>query len=164
MMWDSPVENVMGTAVFLLTEFKVEPSNNHSSSAVGRSINCSLFRIANTSSIKQCDNPKSNNATNGRAFLATVAEVRDRRKELGVMEVEFSHMTGAALPIFGQLFKSTMLKKLPFSFPSLSLMVRAFAGLPLIRSMLRGNPVVSVHLFRTWRRGCFCIVGLVRHI
>ena len=164
MMWDLPVENVMGTAVILLTEFKVEWSNNHSGSAVGRSINCSLFHIANTSSIKQCDDPKSNNATNGRAFLAMVAEVRDRRKELGVMEVEFSCMTSAALPIFGQLFKSTMLKKLPFSFPSLSLMVRAFVGLPLVHGMLRGNPVVSVHLFRTWHRGCFCIVGLVHHI
>ena len=164
MMWDSPVENVMGTIVILLTEFKVEPSNNRSGSAVGRSINCSLFHIANTSSIKQCDDPKSNNATNGQAFLVTVAEVRDRRKELGVMEVEFSRMTGAALPIFRQLFKSTVLKKLPFSFLSLSLMVWVFVGLPLVRGMLRGNPVVSVHLFHTWRRGCFCIVGLVRHI
>ena len=83
MMWDSPVENVMGTTVFLLTEFRVEPSNNRSSSAVGRSINCSLFCFANASSIKQCDDPESNNATNGWAILATVAEVRERRKELG---------------------------------------------------------------------------------
>ena len=123
MMWDLPIENVMGTAVFLLTEFRVELSNNRSSSAVGRSINCSLFHIANTSSIKQCDNPESNNATNGQAFLVTAAEVRERRKEFGVMKVEFSCMTGAALPFFGQLFKSAVLEKLPLSFPSLTLMV-----------------------------------------
>ena len=121
----------MRTAVFLLTEFRVEPLNNHSGSAVGRSINFSLFHIANASSIKQCDDPKSNKATNGRAFLAMAAEVRERRKELGVMEVEFSCMTGAALPFFGQLFKSAMLEKLPLSFPSLTLMVRAFVDLLL---------------------------------
>ena len=164
MMWDSPMENVMGTAVFLLTEFRVEPSNNCSGSAVGRSINFSLFHIANASSIKQCDNPKSNNAMNGQVFLATVAEVRERRKELGVMEVEFSHMTSAVLPFFGQLFKSTMLKKLPLSFLSLTLMVQAFVGLPPIHSVLRGNPMLSVHLFCTWCRGCLYIVRLICHI
>ena len=88
-------------------------------------------------------------ATNGRAFLAMVAEVRDRRKELGVMEVEFSRMTGAALPIFGQLFKSAVLNKLLLSFPSLTLMVQAFVDLPPIHGVLRGNPVLGVHLFHT---------------
>ena len=139
MMWDLPVENVMGTAVFLLTEFRVEPSNNHSGSAVGRSINCSLFHIANASSIKQCDDPKSNNATNDQVFLVTAVEVRERRKELGAMEVEFSHMTGTALPLFRQLFKSAMLKKLPLSFPSLTLMVQAFVGLPPIPQCAEGQ-------------------------
>ena len=129
------MENVMGTAVFLLTEFRVEPSNNHSGSAVGRSINFSLFSIANVLSIKQCDDPESNKATNGRAFLVMAAEVRERRKELGVMEVEFSHMTSAALPFFGQLFKSTVLEKLPISFPSLTLLLWAFVGLPPIHSI-----------------------------
>ena len=85
MMWDSPVENVMGTAVFLLTEFRVELSKNCSSSAVGRSIDCSLFHIANALSIKQCDDPESNNAMNGQAFLVTAVEVRERRKELGAI-------------------------------------------------------------------------------
>ena len=144
------MENVMGTAVFLLTEFRVEPSNNRSGSAVGRSINFSLFHIANASSIKQCDDPESNKAMNGRAFLATAAEVRERRKELGVMEVmevEFSRMTGAALPFFGQLSKSAVLEKLLLSFPSLTLMVWAFVGLPPVRGVLRGNPMLSVRLF-----------------
>ena len=63
------------------------------------------------------------------------------------MEVEFSCMTGAGLPFFGQLSKSAMLEKLPLSFPSLTLMVRAFVGLLPIRGMLRGNPVLSVRLF-----------------
>ena len=90
MVWDSPVENVIGIAVFLLTEFGVEPSNNRSSSAVGSSINCSLFRTANALSIKQCEDPESNNAMNGRVFPAMAAEVRERRKAFGVMEVVFS--------------------------------------------------------------------------
>ena len=164
MMWDSPMENVMGTTVFLLTEFRVEPSNNHSGSAVGRSINFSLFCIANASSIKQCDDPESNKATNGQAFLAMAAEVRERRKELGVMEVEFSCMTSAVLPFFGQLSKSTVLEKLPLSFLSLTLMVQVFVDLPPIRSVLRGNPMLSVHLFCTWCRGCLYIVRLICHI
>ena len=154
----------MGTAVFLLTEFRVELSKNCSSSAVGRSIDCSLFHIANALSIKQCDDPESNNATNGWAFLAMAAEVRERRNEFGVMEVEFSHMTGAALPLFRQLFKSAMLKQLPLSFPSLTLMVWAFVGLPPICGMLKGSPVLSVHLFHMWHRGCLYIIGLVCHI
>ena len=89
---------------------------------------------------------ESNNAMNGWVFQVTAAEVRERRKEFGVMEVEFSCMTGAVLPLFGQLFKSTMLEKLPLSFPSLTLMVQAFVGLPPICSMLKGSPMLSVHL------------------
>ena len=53
---------------------------------------------------------------NGQACLDTMADVRDRRKEFGESEVEFSHITGTALSLFGQLFKSTMLEKSPFSF------------------------------------------------
>ena len=101
---------------------------------------------------------------NGWAFLAMAAEVRERRKELGVMEVEFSCMTGAVLPLFGQLFKSAMLKKLPLSFLSLTLMVWVFVGLLPIHSMLKGSPVLSVHLFHMWHRGCLYIIGLVCHI
>src|ERR1700746_741125 len=54
---------------------------------------------------------------NGQACLDTMADVRDRRKEFGESEVEFSRITGTALSLFGQLFKSAMLEKSPFSFP-----------------------------------------------
>src|SRR5258708_21240212 len=54
---------------------------------------------------------------NGQACLDTEAEVRERRKEFGESEVEFSHITGAALPFSGQPLNSTMLKKLLISFP-----------------------------------------------
>src|SRR5260221_8732593 len=46
-----------------------------------------------------------------------VADVRERRKEFGESEVEFSHITGAMLSLFGQLLKSAMLEKSPLSFP-----------------------------------------------
>src|SRR5260221_11839683 len=54
---------------------------------------------------------------NGWACSDTVAVVRERRKEFGESEVEFSRITGAMLSLFGQLLKSTMLKKSPLSFP-----------------------------------------------
>ncbi len=54
---------------------------------------------------------------NGRVCSDTVADVRERRKEFGESEVEFSHITGAMLSLFGQLLKSTVLEKLPLSFP-----------------------------------------------
>ena len=54
---------------------------------------------------------------NGWACLDMVADVRERRKEFGESEVEFSHITSAMLSLFGQLLKSTMLEKLPLSFP-----------------------------------------------
>src|SRR5258708_22986709 len=54
---------------------------------------------------------------NGQACLDTVADVRERRKEFGESEVEFSHITGATLCLFGQLLKSAMLEKSPLSFP-----------------------------------------------
>ena len=43
-------------------------------------------------------------------------DVRERRKEFGESEVEFSHITSAALSLFGQLLKSTRLEKSPLSF------------------------------------------------
>src|SRR5258707_15484804 len=46
-----------------------------------------------------------------------VVDVRERRKEFGESEVEFSHITSATLSLFGQLLKSTMLEKSPLSFP-----------------------------------------------
>src|SRR5260221_11320555 len=54
---------------------------------------------------------------NGRVCSDTVADVRERRKEFRESEVEFSHITGAMLSLFGQLLKSAMLEKLPLSFP-----------------------------------------------
>src|SRR5258706_9692217 len=54
---------------------------------------------------------------NGQACLDTVVDVRERRKEFGESEVEFSRITSAMLSLFGQLLKSAMLKKSPLSFP-----------------------------------------------
>ena len=54
---------------------------------------------------------------NGRVCSDTVADVRERRKEFRESEVEFSHITGATLSLFGQLLKSTVLEKSPLSFP-----------------------------------------------
>src|SRR5258707_10955348 len=53
---------------------------------------------------------------NGWACSDMVADVRERRKEFRESEVEFSRITSATLSLFGQLLKSTMLKKLPLSF------------------------------------------------
>src|SRR5258707_13681300 len=46
-----------------------------------------------------------------------VVDVRERRKEFGESEVEFSHITSATLSLFGQLLKSAVLEKSPLSFP-----------------------------------------------
>ena len=81
------MENVIGISVCLLTELGAEPSNSHSGIGFGKSVRISLFRDANTSSTKQCDDPESNKATNGRACLATVADVSNSRKEFGEREV-----------------------------------------------------------------------------
>src|SRR5258708_26856802 len=54
---------------------------------------------------------------NGQACSDMVVDVRERRKEFGESEVEFSHITGAMLSLFGQLLKSTVLEKSPLSFP-----------------------------------------------
>src|SRR5258708_8374750 len=54
---------------------------------------------------------------NGQVCSDTVADVRERRKEFGESEVEFSCITGATLSLFGQLLKSAMLEKSPLSFP-----------------------------------------------
>src|SRR5260221_12583778 len=53
---------------------------------------------------------------NGWACSDTVADVRERRKEFRESEVEFSHITGATLSLFGQLLKSVVLEKSPLSF------------------------------------------------
>ena len=76
------------------------------------------MRTANDSSTKQCEEPESNSATNGRALSEMAAEVREKRKELGVSEVEFSRITSSALPFFfRQPLKSASLEWLPSSFP-----------------------------------------------
>ncbi len=54
---------------------------------------------------------------NGQACSDMEVEVRERRKEFGESEVEFSHMTGAVLPFSGQPLDSTMLEKSLISFP-----------------------------------------------
>ncbi len=54
---------------------------------------------------------------NGRVCLDMVVDVRERRKEFGESEVEFSCITSATLSLFGQLLKSAMLEKSPLSFP-----------------------------------------------
>src|SRR5258705_7375912 len=54
---------------------------------------------------------------NGRVCSDMVADVRERRKEFGESEVEFSCITSATLSLFGQLLKSAVLKKSPLSFP-----------------------------------------------
>ncbi len=54
---------------------------------------------------------------NGQACLDMEVEVRERRKEFGESEVEFSHIASAVLPFSGQPLNSAMLKKLLISFP-----------------------------------------------
>ena len=110
---------VIGIWVFLLTMLSVEPSNNRSGIGVGRVDSCSLLRIANFSSTKQCDEPESSSATNGRALSEMAVEVREKRKELGERDVEFSRITGSALPFFfRQPLMSAALEWLPSSFPT----------------------------------------------
>src|SRR5258708_1102889 len=88
-------------------EFQADPSNSHSR-IIDRSLeSTSLFFFANTS---------SNKAMNGQACLDMVVDVRERRKEFRESEVEFSHITGAVLSLFGQLLKSAVLEKSPLSF------------------------------------------------
>src|SRR5258708_14126059 len=53
---------------------------------------------------------------NGQACSDTVVDVRERRKEFGESEVEFSCITSAMRALFGQLLKSAVLEKSPFSF------------------------------------------------
>ena len=117
MSWVSPVEKVIGIIVFLFTEHGEDPSNSCSRIGFGKFVRESLFRIANNSSTKQWEDPESNNATNGRACLATAAEVRERRKESRDSEDELSRSDGAMLPFFlGQPVKRAELERLPRSF------------------------------------------------
>ena len=95
----------------------MDPSNNCSGIGVSSSESCSLLCTANDSSTKQCEELESNSATNGWALSEMAAEVREKRKEFGVREVEFSLITGSVLPFFfRQPLKSASLKWLPSSF------------------------------------------------
>ena len=96
------MEKVSGIVVLWLTEFQVDPSNSCSGIVDGSLESKSLFFFANNSSTKQWEEPESSNAMNGQACLDMVVEVRERRKEFGESEVEFSHITSAALPFSGQ--------------------------------------------------------------
>ena len=119
MSWVSPVEKVIGIIVFLFTEHGEDPSNSCSGIGFGKFVRESLFCIANNLSTKQWEDPESNNAMNGRACLATAAEVRERRKESRDSEDELSRSDGATLPFFlGQPVKRAELKRLPRSFPT----------------------------------------------
>ena len=80
-------------------------------------VSTSLFLFANTLSTKLWEEPESDKAMNGRACSDMEVDVRERRKEFREREVEFSHITSAALSLFGQLFNSAMLEKSPLSFP-----------------------------------------------
>ena len=51
---------------------------------------CSLLCTANASSTKQWEEPESNSAMNGHVLSEMAAEVREKRKELGVRDVEFN--------------------------------------------------------------------------
>src|SRR5258708_8535933 len=102
--------------VLWLMEFQADLSNSHSGMVDGSLVSAILFFFANTSSTKQWEEPESNRTMNGQACSDMEADVRERRKEFGEREVEFSHITSVALSLFGQLFNSTMLKKLPLSF------------------------------------------------
>src|SRR6266436_5959340 len=102
--------------VLWLTEFRADLSNSHSRMVDGSLVRASLFLFANTSSTKQWEEPESNKAINGQACSDMEVDVRERRKEFGEREVEFSCITGAALSLFGQLSNSAMLEKSPLSF------------------------------------------------
>ena len=117
MLWVSPVENDIGIAVFLLTEFWDDPLNSHSGIVDGSLVRESLFHIANVSSTKQWEEPESNNAMNGWGCSDTTVEVRESKKEFGESEVVLICNTCAVLPSSRQLFQSTESEKLPPSFP-----------------------------------------------
>src|SRR6266436_7916297 len=102
--------------VLWLTEFRADLSNSHSGMVDGSLVSAILFFFANTSSTKQWEEPESNRAMNGQACSDMEADVRERRKEFGEREVEFNHITGAVLSLFGQLSNSAMLEKSPLSF------------------------------------------------
>ena len=86
---------MIGIIFFLFTEHGDDPSNSHSRIGFGKFIRENLFHIANNLSTKQSEDPESNNATNGQAWLATAAEVRERRKESWDSEDELSRSDGA---------------------------------------------------------------------
>ena len=91
-------------------------TNNHSGIGIGSSESCSLLCTANASLTKLWEEPESNSATNGQVLSEMAAEVREKRKELGVRDVEFSHNTSSMLPFFfWQLLKSAALEWLPSS-------------------------------------------------
>ncbi len=71
-----------------------------------------------------------------------MADVRERRKEFRESEVEFSCITGAALSLFGQLLKSAMLEKSPFSFPTSQILLPP----PLPHSLILPQPGVLWHI------------------
>src|SRR5258708_23292573 len=97
-------------------EFQADLSNSCSGMVDGSLVSAILFFFANTLSTKQWEELQSNRATNGHACSDMEADVRERRKEFGEREVEFSCITVAALSFFGQLFNSAMLDKSPLSF------------------------------------------------
>ena len=82
-----------------------------------------------------------------------VVDVRERRKEFGESEVEFSHITGAAaLSLFGQLLKSTMLKKSPLSFPISQIQSPPLEHSPILPQPASGNNVWSSLRLRELRK------------
>src|SRR5258708_39329217 len=94
---------------------------------------------------------------NGWACSDTVADVRERRKEFGESEVEFSRITGAMLSLFGQLLRSAVLEKSPLSFPISRILLpppvsslRTFSGSPPTWSSM-ACPCFDVgHSFAWW--------------
>ena len=112
------MENVIRIIVFLLTELGAELSNRCSGIRFSRVVTESLFRDVNNSSTKQCDDPESNKATNGRACSAMAADVRESRKEFGEREVEWSRRDDTVLSFVRQSVKGTGLNGLPSHFPN----------------------------------------------
>src|SRR5258708_2602820 len=131
--WVLPVEKVSGMLVLWLMEFQADPSNSHSGMVDESLVSTSLFLFfAKTSSTKQWEEPESNKAMNGQACSDMEVDVRERRKEFGEREVEFSHITGAVLSLFGQLLNSAMLKKSPLSFPISQIQSPALEHSPIL--------------------------------